>query len=111
MREALEKHALSPSINNLNNYVSLLRKVLREFDLDDAIVTVPKSGIIFNISDVNVIKSNIKDNVLPEAIETDEPAGSPVVPKLTFVQRKKGKGIFSVGIKYAHDCCAIPGVF
>ncbi|WP_244665198.1 winged helix-turn-helix domain-containing protein [Candidatus Symbiopectobacterium sp. 'North America'] len=34
MREALEKHELSPSINNLNNYVSLLRKVLREFNLD-----------------------------------------------------------------------------
>lgn len=94
MHEALEKHALSPSINNLNNYVSLLRKVLREFDLDDAIVTVPKSGIIFNISDVNIIESNRKDNALPEAIETDDPAGSLVVPKRSFVQPKKRQGHF-----------------
>ncbi|MCW2475974.1 winged helix-turn-helix domain-containing protein [Candidatus Symbiopectobacterium sp. NZEC151] len=92
MREALEKHALSPSINNLNNYVSLLRKVLREFDLDDAIVTVPKSGIIFNISDVNVIENNRKDKALPEGTETDESTGSPAMPQPALVQHKKKQG-------------------
>ncbi|WP_225087083.1 CadC family transcriptional regulator [Pectobacterium colocasium] len=52
LKEALEKHALCPSLNNLNNYLSLLRKVLREFDLSDAIVTIPKLGIIFNVKSV-----------------------------------------------------------
>lgn len=52
LKEALEKHALSPSINNLNNYLSLLRKVLREFDLADSIVTIPKLGIVFNVESV-----------------------------------------------------------
>lgn len=52
LNEALEKHALSPSLNNLNNYLSLLRKVLREFDLADSIVTIPKLGIVFNAESV-----------------------------------------------------------
>ncbi|MEL7627456.1 winged helix-turn-helix domain-containing protein [Pectobacterium aroidearum] len=52
LKEALEKHALCPSLNNLNNYLSLLRKVLREFDLSDSIVTIPKLGIIFNVKSV-----------------------------------------------------------
>lgn len=94
MREALEKHALSPSINNLNNYVSLLRKVLREFDLDDAIVTVPKSGIIFNISDVNVIESTRKDKALPERVENEQPTGVPTMPQPLFIQRKPREGLF-----------------
>ncbi|GLW36498.1 hypothetical protein Pcaca04_04340 [Pectobacterium carotovorum subsp. carotovorum] len=52
LKEALEKHALCPSLNNLNNYLSLLRKVLREFDLSDSIVTIPKLGIICNVKSV-----------------------------------------------------------
>lgn len=52
LKEALEKHALCPSLNNLNNYLSLLRKVLREFDLADSIVTIPKLGIVFNVESI-----------------------------------------------------------
>ncbi|KML69113.1 winged helix-turn-helix domain-containing protein [Pectobacterium peruviense] len=52
LKEALEKHALCPSLNNLNNYLSLLRKVLREFDLSDSIVTIPKMGIVFNVESI-----------------------------------------------------------
>ncbi|KFF66113.1 MULTISPECIES: winged helix-turn-helix domain-containing protein [Pectobacterium] len=52
LKEALEKHALCPSLNNLNNYLSLLRKVLREFDLSDSIVTIPKLGIVFNVESI-----------------------------------------------------------
>lgn len=58
LRETLEKHALSPSMNNLNNYISLLRKVLREFELDDAIVTIPKTGIAFSVSSIEVYKAH-----------------------------------------------------
>lgn len=52
LREALEKYSLSPSISNLNNYISLLRKVLRNFGLAEAIVTVPKSGIVFHVDSI-----------------------------------------------------------
>ncbi|MBS4431024.1 CadC family transcriptional regulator [Pectobacterium punjabense] len=52
LKEALEKHALCPSLNNLNNYLSLLRKVLREFDLSDSIVTIPKLGVVFNAASI-----------------------------------------------------------
>ncbi|MFT8210725.1 MAG: winged helix-turn-helix domain-containing protein [Symbiopectobacterium sp.] len=97
MREALEKHALSPSINNLNNYVSLLRKVLREFDLDDAIVTVPKSGIIFNISDVNVIENNRKDKELTGVAEAGKATCSTAISLASSVQREKRKRYFFAG--------------
>ncbi|KFX05899.1 CadC family transcriptional regulator [Pectobacterium betavasculorum] len=52
LKEALEKHALCPSLNNLNNYLSLLRKVLREFDLADSIVTIPKLGVVFTAESI-----------------------------------------------------------
>ncbi|MBG6246085.1 CadC family transcriptional regulator [Candidatus Symbiopectobacterium sp. 'North America'] len=52
LREALEKYSLSPSISNFNNYISLLKKVLRNFGLAEAIVTVPKSGIVFHVDSI-----------------------------------------------------------
>ncbi|WP_409309779.1 transcriptional regulator [Pectobacterium sp. B1J-3] len=52
LKEALEKNGLCSSINNLNNYLSLLRKALREFDLAESIVTIPKSGLIFNVESI-----------------------------------------------------------
>lgn len=61
LREALEKYSLSPSISNLNNYISLLRKVLRNFGLDEAIVTVPKSGIVFHVDSIEAYARQQKD--------------------------------------------------
>ncbi|MEQ9887308.1 winged helix-turn-helix domain-containing protein [Pectobacterium zantedeschiae] len=67
LKEALEKHALCPSLNNLNNYLSLLRKVLREFDLSDSIVTIPKMGIVFNVES---IVSHLNEDVAEKEKET-----------------------------------------
>ncbi|MDX5627901.1 MULTISPECIES: helix-turn-helix domain-containing protein [unclassified Brenneria] len=51
----LEENSLSPSMNNLNNYISLLRKTLREYDLADLLMTVPKVGIVFNTTDIEIV--------------------------------------------------------
>ncbi|KHN53943.1 winged helix-turn-helix domain-containing protein [Pectobacterium fontis] len=70
LKEALEKNALSPSFNNLNNYLSLLRKVLREFDLADSIVTIPKLGIVFNVT--SIVLRPEKDEVKKEKETLDQ---------------------------------------
>lgn len=48
----LEKNNLSPSINNINNYLSLLRKSLRNFHINDAFMTILKVGIRF-VADIS----------------------------------------------------------
>lgn len=54
LTEVLEKNSLAPSVNNLNNYISLLRKSLREYDLAGLLTTVPKIGIMFNTLDIEI---------------------------------------------------------
>ncbi|PWC10154.1 hypothetical protein B4923_17110 [Brenneria roseae subsp. americana] len=47
LSECMEPNGFSPSINNLNNYLSILRKALRPFSLDESIQVIPKVGIKF----------------------------------------------------------------
>ncbi|WP_440866109.1 winged helix-turn-helix domain-containing protein [Symbiopectobacterium purcellii] len=77
LREALEKYSLSPSISNLNNYISLLRKVLRNFGLAESIVTVPKSGIVFHVDSIEAyVKQQTDVRTTEKTVETsmNEPA-------------------------------------
>ncbi|MEW5558804.1 winged helix-turn-helix domain-containing protein [Enterobacter asburiae] len=48
LHEIWERQGLDSSSNNLNNYVSMLRKALLQFGCEDIIRTVPKHGFIFN---------------------------------------------------------------
>lgn len=48
----LEKNNRSPSTNNINNYLSLLRKSLRNVQIEDAFITIPKVGIRF-VADIS----------------------------------------------------------
>ncbi|MFP1840744.1 winged helix-turn-helix domain-containing protein [Lonsdalea quercina] len=69
LTEVLEKNALAPSMNNLNNYISLLRKSLREYELAEFLMTVPKVGIMFNTLDIEVIcddsqQSSVQNSVM-----------------------------------------------
>ncbi|OSN04693.1 winged helix-turn-helix domain-containing protein [Lonsdalea iberica] len=68
LTEVLEKNSLAPSVNNLNNYISLLRKSLREYDLAGLLVTVPKIGIMFNTLDIEVTDDAPQDTP-PQRIE------------------------------------------
>lgn len=67
LTEVLEKNALAPSMNNLNNYISLLRKALREYDLAELLMTVPKVGIMFNTQDIEVAGSDAQQSLFEEA--------------------------------------------
>lgn len=108
MREALEKHSLSPSINNLNNYVSLLRKALREFDLDGAIVTVPKAGLIFDITDVNVIENNKEDQIITDLPLLSEHVDSTTMVSASPVHHEGGTRQF---FRWAINILSIVGLF
>lgn len=48
LSELWEKKGLSSSSNNLNNYISILRKALAQCGCPDVITTVPKYGFIFD---------------------------------------------------------------
>lgn len=49
------EHGLKASNNNLNNYVSGLRKALAQFGADEIIVTYPRQGFKFSAKDINEI--------------------------------------------------------
>lgn len=48
LNEIWEKRGLSASSNNLNNYVSMLRKALAQCGCSDVITTIPKHGFLFD---------------------------------------------------------------
>lgn len=48
LNEIWEKRGLSASSNNLNNYVSMLRKALAQCGCSDLITTIPKHGFLFD---------------------------------------------------------------
>ncbi|PWC20488.1 CadC family transcriptional regulator [Brenneria roseae subsp. roseae] len=79
LKEALEKNALSPSINNLNNYLSLLRKALREFELAEAIVTIPKLGVVFNVTSIECYQNEDEIGSKEEAEVTVRRAEKPAL--------------------------------
>ncbi|ELM3741185.1 helix-turn-helix domain-containing protein [Yersinia ruckeri] len=54
LNELWEKKGLSSSSNNLNNYISMLRKALTQCGCSDVITTVPKYGFIFEAEVVKV---------------------------------------------------------
>lgn len=59
LRELWEKRGLSASSNNLNNYISMLRKALAQCGYPDLITTIPKHGFIF---DADVVSVNVGEN-------------------------------------------------
>ncbi|MGU9760787.1 winged helix-turn-helix domain-containing protein, partial (plasmid) [Serratia marcescens] len=67
LNEIWEKKGFSASSNNLNNYVSLLRKMLYQFGLSELITTIPKYGFVFE-ADVVLFseesESHSKDNIV-----------------------------------------------
>ncbi|KAA8997637.1 hypothetical protein FJU30_17840 [Affinibrenneria salicis] len=70
LSEVLEKNALAPSLNNLNNYISLLRKSLRDYELAERLMTVPKMGIIFNAEEIEILANETLSPVFIDANAT-----------------------------------------
>lgn len=58
---------LTPSSNSLNNNVSILRKILAEFDIHDALKTIPKQGFELALDDLQFNEKS-RDYMVMQAI-------------------------------------------
>lgn len=58
LSELWEKRGLTASSNNLNNYVSMLRKALAQCGYPDLIVTIPKHGFLFEADIAEMDENN-----------------------------------------------------
>ncbi|MCO7511991.1 helix-turn-helix domain-containing protein [Serratia fonticola] len=58
LSELWEKRGLSASSNNLNNYVSMLRKALAKCGYSDLITTIPKHGFLFEAEVVSTVEND-----------------------------------------------------
>jgi DNA-binding winged helix-turn-helix (wHTH) protein len=67
LNELWEKKGLNASGNNLNHYVSLLRKILTQHGCTDVITTIPKHGFIFEAT-----VSQIEPSLHLPAISTED---------------------------------------
>ncbi|CAI2430462.1 transcriptional regulator [Serratia proteamaculans] len=50
-----DEYGKTSSHSNLNNYISVIRKLFKEFGEADIIVTVPKQGFIFSVFTINIV--------------------------------------------------------
>jgi DNA-binding winged helix-turn-helix (wHTH) protein len=66
--EVWEKNDLTPSLNNLNNYMSMVRRKLAVLGLPDVIITIPRSGFCLKVDTVEIVE-NI-DEAIPSASDS-----------------------------------------
>lgn len=97
LSELWEKKGLSSSSNNLNNYVSMLRKALTQCGCIEIITTVPKYGFMFS-AEVRLITEteNPKEVVQSTESEEQQKTSSPVVTEkkrhiINSIRQKKIK--------------------
>lgn len=69
IREVWEKNGTYGSINNLNNYISKLRRNLKLFFDHQIIFTQKKIGFKTNFSSINIINDDIDENIINNDIE------------------------------------------
>ncbi|MDT3252446.1 winged helix-turn-helix domain-containing protein [Serratia sp. root2] len=59
LTQVWDDHGQTASNNNLNNYISMLRKTLSTLGESDIIVTMPRQGFMFTAADINTIDDEI----------------------------------------------------
>lgn len=55
LSSAWDEYGKSSTHSNLNNYISMVRKIFNSFGESDIIITVPRQGFMFSASEVNTI--------------------------------------------------------
>lgn len=60
LNELWSKKGLTPSSNNLNNYISILRKALSSCGFPELIVTIPRHGFMFS-AEIDEMPDSIRD--------------------------------------------------
>ncbi|WP_145493969.1 winged helix-turn-helix domain-containing protein [Yersinia aleksiciae] len=76
LSELWEKRGLTASSNNLNNYVSMLRKALAQCGYPNLIVTIPKHGFLFEAEIVATGENNRRPQESQKIAEVT-PRGAP----------------------------------
>ncbi|CNL00299.1 Transcriptional regulatory protein%2C C terminal [Yersinia mollaretii] len=69
LSELWEKRGLTASSNNLNNYVSMLRKALAQCGYPNLIVTIPKHGFLFEADITEMDENNRLPRTDPKSVE------------------------------------------
>ncbi|CAI1130325.1 winged helix-turn-helix domain-containing protein [Serratia proteamaculans] len=59
LTQVWDDHGQTASNNNLNNYISMLRKILATLGEEDIISTLPRQGFMFNAAEINTIDSDV----------------------------------------------------
>lgn len=70
LSELWEKRGLNASSNNLNNYVSMLRKALTHCGCESVITTIPKHGFIFS-AEITLLPQTQKKSTIPATAAID----------------------------------------
>ncbi len=73
LTQVWDEHGQTASNNNLNNYISMLRKILATLGEEDIISTLPRQGFMFNAAEVNTVDSDVFIN--SEQHESNEEPG------------------------------------
>ncbi|HGM5491175.1 TPA: transcriptional regulator [Serratia fonticola] len=91
LNELWEKRGLSASSNNLNNYVSMLRKALAQVGCPDLITTIPKHGFLFSAEVVTVNGDQSPSKLLLLSGDGLSPSASspPVLAISTTIRHRK----------------------
>ncbi|MBD8214712.1 winged helix-turn-helix domain-containing protein [Erwinia persicina] len=81
-----ENRGLSASSNNLNNYVSILRKVMKQCGSPGVITTIPKYGFLFNAEVVRLDETEVvpADRPVESAIKEQESYHDEIKPETTL---------------------------
>ncbi|HIF6626342.1 phosphate regulon transcriptional regulatory protein PhoB [Acinetobacter baumannii] len=78
------EHGLKASNNNLNNYVSSLRKSLAQFGIEDIIVTYPRQGFKFSAASIQNTNMNEEEIIVYGDNEQNIASAPPVRQPLEF---------------------------
>lgn len=89
LNEIWEKRGLSASSNNLNNYVSMLRKALAQCGCSDLITTIPKHGFLFDAVITGTPLPDLLADKLSAPVKDDAESITVTVPSAVIPHRSK----------------------
>lgn len=98
LNELWERRGLSASSNNLNNYVSMLRKALAQCGYSDLITTIPKHGFLFQ-AEISVIDDNNREQAIVQQSQSRIENAPPELRDTTTKPDKSPFSLFSGKIK------------
>ncbi|ANK00924.1 winged helix-turn-helix domain-containing protein [Serratia plymuthica] len=74
LSSAWDEYGKSSTHSNLNNYISMIRKIFNSFGESDIIVTVPRQGFMFSAEEVNTVdgetlQGSVSSDLLAAVVE------------------------------------------